>query len=128
MMHKSLRESPNYVEFTIPLHEPLASSYHIRVVSDRWLGCETSVTRGQSNPRRCCPTWTDPVHLVHVPAPLRIVPTWQVPLYLSSLALPSAAPTHTELLPLRPLPKSAVGNPSWEGIWKFSHFNAVQVA
>ena len=64
--------------------------------------------------------------LVHVPAPsCRAHVTG--PLYLSSLALPSAAPTHTELLPLRPLPKSAVGNPGWEGIWKFSHFNAVQV-
>ena len=123
MLHKTLRESPNYVEFTIPLHEPLASSYHIRVVSDRWLGCETSVTRGQPNPRRCCHTraWS-------TCQPPRAVSTWQVPLYLSSLALPSAAPTHTELLPLRPLPKSAVGNPGWEGIWKFSHFNAVQVA
>ena len=43
MLHKTARESPSAVEFTIPLHEPLSSSYHVRVVSDRWLGCETSV-------------------------------------------------------------------------------------
>ena len=75
MLHKTLRESPNYVEFTIPLHEPLASSYHIRVVSDRWLGCETSVTRGQPNPRRCCHTcaWSTcqtPACRVHVAGPI----------------------------------------------------------
>jgi hypothetical protein len=49
-----------------------------------------------------------------------------VPLPLSELVLPSAAPAHTELLDLRPLPKSAVANPEWESLFKFSHFNPVQ--
>ena len=49
-----------------------------------------------------------------------------VPLPLAELTLPSAAPAHTELLDLRPLPKSAVGRPEWEAIFQFSHFNPVQ--
>jgi activating signal cointegrator complex subunit 3 len=49
-----------------------------------------------------------------------------VPLPLAGLALPSARPTHTELLPLRPLPKSALGDPSFEKLFRFSHFNPVQ--
>ena len=50
----------------------------------------------------------------------------QVPLPLSDLALPAAAPTHTELLPLRPLPLSALGNARYEKLFSFTHFNAVQ--
>ena len=49
-----------------------------------------------------------------------------VPLPLAELVLPTAAPAHTELLDLRPLPKSAVGRPEWEAIFQFSHFNPVQ--
>ena len=49
-----------------------------------------------------------------------------VPLPLSDLVLPSAAPAHTELLDLRPLPKSAVAEPAWEGLFSFSHFNPIQ--
>ena len=49
-----------------------------------------------------------------------------VPLPLSELVLPSAAPAHTELLDLRPLPRTAIANPEWEAIFKFSHFNPVQ--
>ena len=51
-----------------------------------------------------------------------------VPLPLADLTLPSAAPAHTELLDLRPLPRSAVDNPRWEAaiFSRFTHFNPVQ--
>ena len=49
-----------------------------------------------------------------------------VPLALSDLVLPTAAPAHTELLDLRPLPRSAVNQPAWESIFSFTHFNPVQ--
>jgi len=42
------------------------------------------------------------------------------------MTLPSIAPAHTTLLDLRPLPRSAVGNPEWEKVWRFEYFNPVQ--
>jgi activating signal cointegrator complex subunit 3 len=35
-------------------------------------------------------------------------------------------PPHTELLDLDPLPKSALGNPNYEALYSFSHFNPIQ--
>jgi len=90
-LHKEKRDEPQHVAFTIPLFEPLPAQYFVRLVSDRWLGCEAVVT-----------------------------------ISLCDLALPDAAPTHTPLLPLRPLPLSALGEPAFESIFSFSHFNAVQ--
>jgi len=49
-----------------------------------------------------------------------------VPIALAGLSLPSARPAHTELLPLRPLPKSALGDARFESIFRFTHFNPVQ--
>ena len=39
-----------------------------------------------------------------------------------------AGPTHTELLPLRPLPRAALRRPEYEALYakRFTHFNAVQ--
>ncbi|KAK2663355.1 hypothetical protein Ddye_001929 [Dipteronia dyeriana] len=42
------------------------------------------------------------------------------------LALPLARTTHTELLDLKPLPVSALGNNTFEALYKFSHFNPIQ--
>ena len=49
-----------------------------------------------------------------------------VPLPLSELHLPTAQPAHTELLDLRPLPKTVLCDPNWEALFKFSHFNPIQ--
>ena len=49
-----------------------------------------------------------------------------MPLPLSELVLPSAAPAHTALLDLRPLPLSAINDPECEAIFRFTHFNPVQ--
>ncbi|KAI9174879.1 hypothetical protein LWI28_024049 [Acer negundo] len=42
------------------------------------------------------------------------------------LALPLARTTHTELLDIKPLPVSALGNTTYEALYKFSHFNPIQ--
>ena len=43
------------------------------------------------------------------------------------LILPERHPPHTDLLDLRPLPVSALNNPDFERLYKFSHFNPIQV-
>ncbi|PRW32956.1 activating signal cointegrator 1 complex subunit 3 isoform B [Chlorella sorokiniana] len=42
------------------------------------------------------------------------------------LILPERHPPHTELLDLEPLPLSALGNPRYESLYRFSHFNPIQ--
>jgi activating signal cointegrator complex subunit 3 len=42
------------------------------------------------------------------------------------LVLPERLPPHTELLDLEPLPRSALGNPRYEALYRFSHFNPIQ--
>ncbi len=49
-----------------------------------------------------------------------------VALSFQNLILPSMAPCHTDLLPLHPVPKSALRNPSYEALYGFSHFNPIQ--
>ncbi|KAI3673352.1 hypothetical protein L6452_39470 [Arctium lappa] len=43
-----------------------------------------------------------------------------------NLALPENHTTHTELLDLKPLPVTALGNKAYEALYKFSHFNPIQ--
>ena len=43
------------------------------------------------------------------------------PLPLDEITLPSIAPAHTTLLDLRPLPRSAVGNPQWEKVGRYPY-------
>nr|XP_010936311.1 DExH-box ATP-dependent RNA helicase DExH14 isoform X2 [Elaeis guineensis] len=43
-----------------------------------------------------------------------------------NLTLPETQISHTELLELKPLPVSALGNEAYENLYKFSHFNPIQ--
>jgi activating signal cointegrator complex subunit 3 len=43
-----------------------------------------------------------------------------------NLALPEARTSHTELLDLKPLPVTSLGNKLYESLYKFSHFNPIQ--
>ncbi|XP_059441040.1 DExH-box ATP-dependent RNA helicase DExH14 isoform X3 [Corylus avellana] len=43
-----------------------------------------------------------------------------------NLALPEAGTSHTELLDLKPLPLTSLGNSTYEALYKFSHFNPIQ--
>lgn len=44
----------------------------------------------------------------------------------NNLALPQARTSHTELLDLKPLPVTALGNNIYEALYNFSHFNPIQ--
>jgi len=41
LLKKSFLDEDHTVSFTVPVHEPLPPQYFIKVVSDRWLNCET---------------------------------------------------------------------------------------
>lgn len=43
-----------------------------------------------------------------------------------NLALPEARTSHTELLDLKPLPVTSLGNNTYEALYSFSHFNPIQ--
>ncbi|XVF11808.1 hypothetical protein REPUB_Repub08aG0059500 [Reevesia pubescens] len=43
-----------------------------------------------------------------------------------NLPLPEARTTHTELLDLKPLPVTSLGNSTYESLYSFSHFNPIQ--
>lgn len=43
-----------------------------------------------------------------------------------TLVLPDRAPAHTALLDLDPLPRTALRDPSFEALYRFSHFNPIQ--
>ncbi|XP_057950653.1 DExH-box ATP-dependent RNA helicase DExH14 isoform X2 [Malania oleifera] len=43
-----------------------------------------------------------------------------------NLTLPEAHNSHTELLDLKPLPVSSLGNRTYESLYNFSHFNPIQ--
>ncbi|KAL8134951.1 hypothetical protein AgCh_009820, partial [Apium graveolens] len=43
-----------------------------------------------------------------------------------NLALPEGHTSHTELLDLKPLPVTALGNNAYEALYSFSHFNPIQ--
>lgn len=49
-----------------------------------------------------------------------------VALSFKGITLPEHVPPHTELLALQPLPKKALKNKDFEGLYNFSHFNRVQ--
>jgi activating signal cointegrator complex subunit 3 len=42
------------------------------------------------------------------------------------LILPERYPPHTDLLDVHPVPVSALQNPAFESLYKFSHFNPIQ--
>ncbi|CRL02261.1 CLUMA_CG015304, isoform A [Clunio marinus] len=42
------------------------------------------------------------------------------------LILPEMHPPHTELLPLQPLPLKVLGDPKYESLYNFTHFNPIQ--
>jgi activating signal cointegrator complex subunit 3 len=47
-------------------------------------------------------------------------------LSFKDLVLPNEVPPHTELLPLQPLPVSALANEKFQSIYPFTHFNPIQ--
>ncbi|KAL0275814.1 UNVERIFIED_CONTAM: hypothetical protein PYX00_003552 [Menopon gallinae] len=48
------------------------------------------------------------------------------PLSFGNITLPESHPPHTDLLALQPLPITALDNPRYQQIYKFTHFNTIQ--
>jgi activating signal cointegrator complex subunit 3 len=40
LLHKKQFSSEHLLEFIIPIHEPIPTQYFLRIISDRWVGCE----------------------------------------------------------------------------------------
>eukprot|EP00879_Flechtneria_rotunda_P006108 GHRR01006421.1.p1 GENE.GHRR01006421.1~~GHRR01006421.1.p1 ORF type:complete len:1855 (+),score=687.13 GHRR01006421.1:742-6306(+) len=43
LLRKALAEEEHTLSFTVPVGEPLPPQYFVRMVSDRWIGCESSL-------------------------------------------------------------------------------------
>ena len=43
LLRKALAEEEHTLSFTVPVGEPLPPQYFVRLVSDRWIGCESSL-------------------------------------------------------------------------------------
>jgi activating signal cointegrator complex subunit 3 len=43
-LNKKLRRENHHLDFTIPIREPLPTQYFIRIISDKWVGCDNLVT------------------------------------------------------------------------------------
>jgi len=79
------------LEFTIPIREPVPPQYYVRVMSDRWVGCDSVIA-----------------------------------LSFKHLMLPYMFPSHTDLLDIHPVPRSALKNPNFEKLYKYPFFNPIQ--
>jgi activating signal cointegrator complex subunit 3 len=102
-------EEPQILIFTIPIIEPLANQYYVRAISDKWLGSDTTTIISFQNlilPER---------HMPHTGKCRKI---------FFSLCRNFFLPL--ELLDLDPLPITALGNPEYESLFKFKHFNPIQ--
>jgi pre-mRNA-splicing helicase BRR2 len=43
LLRKALAEEEHALSFTVPVGEPLPPQYFVRMVSDRWIGCESTL-------------------------------------------------------------------------------------
>lgn len=43
LLRKSLAEEEHSLSFTVPVNEPLPPQYFVRMLSDRWIGCEATL-------------------------------------------------------------------------------------
>lgn len=132
------RADPQKLTFTVPIFEPHPPQYYIRAVSDSWLHAEA--------------LYTISFHNLALPEVLvfclifffqrlfqcfffvcPLLPHFPIYLALSSIRCShtnmwcvQARTTHTELLDLKPLPVSSLGNVTYEALYNFSHFNPIQ--
>jgi len=43
LLRKALAEEEHNLSFTVPVSEPLPPQYFVRMMSDRWIGCEATL-------------------------------------------------------------------------------------
>lgn len=67
-----------------------------------------------------------PQYVVHVVSDRWLGAEHVCTLDFKRLHLPHMPPAHTPLLPLEPLPVSALHNAAWEALYPFTHFNPIQ--
>lgn len=101
--------------FTIPVHEPLPAQYVIRVPSDRWLG---SVSQTSISLQNIVLPELHPVQTGNFCFSIDFIKRCLFPCCKTSFVV--------ELLPLQPLPVTALQNPEFESLYKFTHFNPIQ--
>lgn len=113
---------PHKLSFTVPIFEPHPPQYYIHAISDSWLHSEAFYTITFHN----LPL-PEVLHILLFPFPFL---EWQLGSHSMSLILRiylhQARTSHTELLDLKPLPVSSLGNSAFENLYKFSHFNPIQ--
>jgi replicative superfamily II helicase len=44
LLMRKQKDEEHKLEFTLPIREPMPPQYYVRVVSDRWVGCQSAIT------------------------------------------------------------------------------------
>lgn len=121
---------PQKLSFTVPIFEPHPPQYYIRAVSDSWLHAEAFYTISFQNLalpeviKFCC--WFLWIFFFLAIA-IAIARSSCLKLCLiRHVFFLQAHTSHTELLDLKPLPVTSLGNSTYEALYKFSHFNPIQ--
>lgn len=115
MTKKMAKGVPQKISFTVPIFEPHPPQYFIRAVSDSWLHAEAFHSISFHNltlPEVIYFLFTNVSLIIHR--------------FNNQSSFFQTQMSHTELLDLKPLPISALGNEHYEGLYKFSHFNPIQ--
>jgi pre-mRNA-splicing helicase BRR2 len=102
-------DNDHLVEFHVPLLDPLPPQYFVKVFSDRWLGSETVL----------------PIALTNIIVPAKGKNnTFFLCLISSHTFFP--APSHDDMLDLRPMSVSALEKKEYIGLFEESTFNPLQ--
>ena len=84
---KHLKDKQYVFEFTVPLYDPLHPIYYIKVISDRWLNCESQLPISFKNlilPEKFCP----PTELLDLQLlPIKVLKWAQAELLFQSLGI-----------------------------------------
>lgn len=126
---------PQKLSFTVPIFEPHPPQYYIRAVSDSWLHAEAFYTISFQNLQlpevfiSYCSHCINPFIFL-LKDYIEILENFMqiAPAKLSQIkhCFLQARTSHTELLDLKPLPVTSLGNDTYEALYRFSHFNPIQ--
>ena len=122
---KMAKGEPQKISFTVPIFEPHPPQYYIRAVSDSWLQSEALYTISFQNLAlpEVYPFFNK---FEYIQIFWFLLGIFLLPVLLLIQYFIQAHTTHTELLDLKPLPVTALGNKDYEALYKFSHFNPIQ--
>ncbi|GLD92377.1 hypothetical protein PINS_up000910 [Pythium insidiosum] len=110
LLKRRFATQEQYLSFTIPLYEPLAPLYYVKIISDKWIHCETSMPI--SFHKLILPQKNSP--------PTELLDLQPLGVNNTLLKLTSGKKAVAEAM-LKNITKSAKCNP-----WKFSRFNPIQ--